>query len=160
MKIYIAGPDVFRADVVAWAGATRVLCAQRGHLALIPLDGEASTADGIFASNMAMIRQADAVIANLNFFRGAEPDSGTCFEVGVAVALGKRVVAHIDSGEALHVRLAQLSGQNLQRDGQGWLDAKGMRVENFGLPLNLMLAISADIVVGDFSAALAHLSET
>lgn len=56
---------------------------------MIPIDGEQITANGIYHANLEMIRSADAVLANLNAFRGIEPDSGTCFEVGFATALGK-----------------------------------------------------------------------
>ena len=154
MKIYLAGPDVFRPDALAWADSARALCAVAGHQALVPLDGDAEGAAAIYANNMALIRAADVVIANLNAFRGAEPDSGTCFEVGLAVALGKRVVAFVDSGAPMHERLAKMQGQALRQDELGWLDAEGMRVENFGLPVNLMLAQSAQIVVGDFASAL------
>jgi nucleoside 2-deoxyribosyltransferase len=34
----------------------------------------------------------------------------------------------------------------------------GLHIENFGLPLNLMLAIPCRIVVGDLNAAVAELS--
>lgn len=153
MKIYIAGPDVFRPDVLAWADEVRAACAAAGHQALVPLDGDATSAAGIFDSNLAMIRAADAVLANLNAFRGAEPDSGTCFELGVAVALGKRCVGYADSAELLKERVARWQGSALD-DG---CDRSGMRVEDFGLPLNLMLAVPVDLVVGDFRVALARL---
>lgn len=157
MKIYIAGPDVFRPDAAAWAAAMHTACSARGHEALVPLDGSARTAAGIFASNVAMIRAADALIANLNAFRGNEPDSGTCFELGVAVALGKRCVGYVAEPGLLHERVARWQGAALQPDPQGWTDRDGQRVENFGLPLNLMLAVPATIVVGDFDTALTRL---
>lgn len=83
MRVYIAGPDVFRPDVSTWAEHVRGQLAALGHQALIPIDGNEHTAAGIYRANIAMIRSADALIANLNPFRGAEPDSGTCFEVGL-----------------------------------------------------------------------------
>ncbi|KAG0771625.1 hypothetical protein G6F22_016323 [Rhizopus arrhizus] len=48
-------------------------------------------AQWIYRENVALIRRADMVMANLNAFRGAEPDSGTAFEVGYAIACGKPV---------------------------------------------------------------------
>lgn len=38
------------------------------------------------------------------------------------------------------------------------VDATGLRIEDFGLPLNLMLAIPIRIVTGDLRAAIAELS--
>lgn len=95
MKIYIAGPDVFRPDALTWAEEARALLSRSGHEALTPLDNEETTAEGIFRANLELISRADAVVANLNPFRGAEPDSGTCFEVGCGIALGKRVIGYL-----------------------------------------------------------------
>ncbi len=148
MKVYIAGPDVFRPDAPIWAESVRTRCAALGFSALIPLDGDASTPTGIYANNIDMIRAADAVIANLNPFRGVEPDSGTCFEVGFALALGKKVVGYIRSRELLCDRVARLQGRVLDMQNGYGLDADGLRVENFGLPLNLMLAVPVQLVEG------------
>ena len=41
------------------------------------------------------------------------------------------------------------------REKLGEADANGFSVENFGLPLNLMLSCAAKIVEGDFAKALA-----
>ena len=41
--------------------------------------------------------------------------------------------------------------------GKGGRDAQGWELEEFGLPLNLMLSVPAPLVVGDARAALAHL---
>jgi nucleoside 2-deoxyribosyltransferase len=152
MKLYFAGPDVFRPDAREWAERLRGLCASLGHEALIPLDSRAQSAAEIYAANLAMIRQTDVVIANLNPFRGCEPDSGTCCEVGMAVALGKRVIAYIANGEALRERVLREFGgaQNHDRNGQA--------LEDFGLPLNLMLAIPAEIVIGQIEQALEKLA--
>ena len=73
MKLYLAGPDVFRPDALAWAEEARRLCAAAGHRALVPLDGVETTASGIYRANIALIREAarqlvlhdDAVMATL-----------------------------------------------------------------------------------------------
>lgn len=158
MKLYLAGPDVFRQDAAAWAEAARALCAEFGHQALIPLDGVETTAAGIYRANIALIRTADAVLANLNPFRGCEPDSGTCVEVGFAQALNKPVWAYLESGETTTARVARISGGVLgMREGRP-VDRDGLHVEDFGLPLNLMLAVPAIIVVGGLREALLALA--
>ena len=151
MRIYIAGHDIFRADAAIWAESVRDLLARHGHQALIPLDGDEVTASGIYQANIRMILSAEAVLANLNPFRGNEPDSGTCFEVGFAVAQGLPVIGYLSDGR-----------RQIDKVGDGDagrpLDANGQLIENFGLPLNLMLAIPCRIVIRDLGAAVAELS--
>jgi nucleoside 2-deoxyribosyltransferase len=153
MKLYLAGPDVFRPDALAWAEAARALCARFGHRALVPLDNEETTAGGIYRANIALIRSADAVVANLNPFRGLEPDSGTCVEVGFALALEKPVIGYLEDprplAERATVRVSD-AGRPLDRDG--------LHVEDFGLPLNLMLAVPVRLVTGGLEEALALIS--
>jgi len=153
LSIYLAGPDVFRPDALAHGQALKALCAEYGHRGLYPLDhalpeGLQGTAAArwICQANCALIRQADVVLANLNDFRGHEPDSGTAFELGFAAALRKPVWAYLADTRPLR---AQLGGA---QDAQGWT------VEDFGLPRNLMLAASATLVAGDARAALAAMA--
>ena len=141
-KIYLAGFDVFAPDARQRGAKMKMMCAEKGFAGLYPFDNEADNAQDIFAGNCGLIDQADIVIANLNPFRGAEPDSGTCFEVGYAHAKGKTDLR-------VCVRWARDAGEN------GEKDAEGFAVENFGLPLNLMLCGAARIVAGNFAAALA-----
>lgn len=156
MNIYLAGPDVFRPDASAWADKARALLAAAGHRALVPLDNEETTAVGIYRANLGLIAQADALLANLNPFRGCEPDSGTCFEVGYALALGKRVVGYLDDARPQRDKLAAHYGGLGSRDGRP-IDPQGMAVEDFALPLNLMLGVPCRIVEGDLAQALAYL---
>jgi len=163
-RIYLAGPDVFRPDAVAWGQALKTLCAEQGCEGLFPLDNAIppeltdprAQAVWIYRANVALIEAADAVLANLDFFRGAEPDSGTCFEVGYAVARGKPVVGYVPERGSLAERLR---ARHPEWVGGGLLDRDGWTLEEFGLPLNLMLAVSATIVVGGPEVALAVLRE-
>ncbi len=157
MKLYIAGPDVFRPDAAQWAEDARALCRQAGHEALIPLDGVETTAAGIYHANVDQIRAADAVLANLNPFRGCEPDSGTCVEVGFALAFGKPVVGYIASMETTMERVWRLQGTGSVQGASRPVDRDGLHIENFGLPLNLMLAVPVRIVAGGLAEALAAL---
>jgi len=157
MKAYLAGPDVFRPDALAWAASARALCAAHEVEALVPLDCTLTEAAQIYRHNLALIAQADAVLANLDAFRGAEPDSGTCFEVGYAVALGKRVIGYLSQATDNKQRVGNWQGlppvlcEGQLYDRDGWL------VEDFGLSANLMLAMPAQIAVGGLEAALRQL---
>lgn len=156
MKLYLAGPDVFRPDATAWAGRVRELCRAAGHEALIPLDDVPATAAAIYRNNLERIAGADAVLANLNPFRGDEPDSGTCVEIGYALALGKIVIGYADDLRPLRERLGVTGPGN---DGR-FRDAGGHVVEDFGLPLNLMLAVPLPLVQGGLAEALQGLPQT
>ena len=160
--IYLAGFDVFRADSLAHGEWLKQQCRHHGLQGLYPLDNQApaglapqALAQWIYEANTALIRRADAVMANLNAFRGAEPDSGTAFEVGYAVALGKPVWAYVDHADTLVQRLAVAR----QDDPPRHVDAQGYTVEDFGLNLNLMLACSATVVVGDAAQCLARMAQ-
>lgn len=150
MKLYIAGPDVFRPDALQWAEEVRALCRTSGHQALIPLDGGQTTAVGIYHNNLRLIGEADALLANLNPFRGVEPDSGTCVEIGYALSLGKPVIGYVDALVPLRDRLPAVDSGS---DGR-CRDAAGWAVEDFGLPLNLMLSVPVQVEQGGIEAAL------
>lgn len=55
MRVYLAGPDIFRPDADVWAAAVRELLAAHGLQALIPIDGDEVTASGIYRANLKMI---------------------------------------------------------------------------------------------------------
>ncbi len=162
-RLYLAGFDVFRPDAVTHGAVLRSLCAQVGIEGLYPLDNEAPEgvtghvlAQWIYRANAQLIQSADGVMANLNPFRGAEPDSGTAFEVGYAVALGKPVWAYTHQDATI---VEQVSvGQACDAGGARHVDANGYTVEDFGLNLNLMLACSATVVVGDAGACIARIA--
>lgn len=158
-RVYLAGPDVFRPDAAEQGRRMVALCAEEGFAGVFPLaeslpqlPAPRDLARHIYQANIAHIESCDAVAANLDFFRGAEPDSGTCFEVGYAVARGKTVVGYLPEAGSFAARIRQ---RHPQAVGAGGRDAQGWELEEFGLPLNLMLAVPCRIVVGDLRAALA-----
>jgi nucleoside 2-deoxyribosyltransferase len=160
--VYLAGPDVFAPEPLARGLALKALCAQWGFEGLYPLDGEPAPQGpeqslSIWRANCALIDRAEAVLANLRPFRGAEPDSGTVWEVAYAHARGKPVVGYLPDARAQRDRLAVLA--------PGGVDSEGWAVEDFGLPLNLMIVHSlSGLVYGPedgyqgFQAALACLA--
>lgn len=138
--VYLAGFDVFRSDAIEYGRYLKALCTAHGLEGLYPFDNEVTlgqtpheTARQIYAMNVAMIQRCSAVLDNLNVFRGLEPDSGTAFEVGMAVALNKPVWVYFEPVASLR--------ELVVHDGNG-LDRNGFTVEDFELPRNLMLACS------------------
>lgn len=165
-RVYFAGPDIFFRDCKRTYQDLKAACERLGLEGVEPSDGglgadfngnDDEKARRIYEGNIALIRQADGVIANLMDFRGLEPDSGTVFEVGFAVALGMPVVVYgVPAGSyASRVCTAMACTQ----DASGALRERdsGVMVEGLGQRLNLMLACSTAIE-SSAEAALSRLA--
>jgi nucleoside 2-deoxyribosyltransferase len=148
-QVYIAGFDVFCIDAESVFANIRLEAAMLGMEALVPTDcdldvgkdGEpAEVASKIRDANIALLRSADAVIANLAPFRGLEPDAGTVYEVGFAHALGLPVVGYGASHASYAARVTSVVECTRDKDGCLREVRNDMAVEDFGLPMNLMLA--------------------
>ena len=138
-SVYLAGPEVFYPDARAHGRRMQAVCREAGFTGLFPLDAKIpALPDGqslaIYEANRALIERADAVVANLRDFRGVEPDSGTVWEVSHALARGKPVVGYCPTAATIV--------QRVQASPHGKLFDAQCAVEDFGLPLNLMLAHS------------------
>lgn len=133
-------------DAKEYGEKQKKLCRDYGFEGLYPLDNECDSAEEIFSANTAMLRECDIIAADMNDFRGNEPDSGTAFELGYACALGKRLYIYRSSSDTLRQRL-------------GETDENGMSVEDFGFPVNLMAAVPSVLVIGDFEACLKQISD-
>ena len=160
LKIYLAGPDVFEADAIAQGKQLKILCLKYGFEGLFPLDNEIAggttpyeTAKTIREANIKLIETCDIVMANLNPFRGLEPDSGTVYEVGYAAALGKKVYAYASDLRPMLERVREK--QMLAEDAE--LCQEGKIIEDFGLSHNLMML---DLIVAESAEqCLAHIAK-
>ena len=99
LRIYLAGPDVFRPAAKAVGQRKQEMCAVVGTLGVFPLDNELDLSHyprdqdkghAIAIANETLMRGCDAIIANLTPYRGASADVGTAFELGFMRAFGKR----------------------------------------------------------------------
>ena len=139
MRIYMAGPDVFFPEPLAWAARKQAICRAHGVVGVSPFDpvdidtSGLSAADAIAARNEAHLRRVDAVIANLTPFRGPSADVGTAYEVGFARALGLPVFGYTAVAAGLLARTRAAVG------GMGTRDGAGLEIEDFGLRENLMI---------------------
>lgn len=157
LKCYVAGPDVFRQDALEYLESVREFLASKGLEALIPLDNEVSfdgdktsIAEAIYYGNIDMIDKADVVLANIQPFRGDHMDPGTAFEIGYAVAKGKKVYAY---STYAHTTIAErIEGNILPNDTH--LDVHGMLVEDFNLSENLMITVPAEGVFRTMALAV------
>ena len=170
-KLYLAGPDVFFRDAAARYDRLRALCAAHGLQGMAPIDGEPlppgldkpAQAQHIYAANMALLRGADAVLANVMAFRNpVEPDSGTVFEIGAAVALGKPVALYDPQlGRTLAERVREAFSATGDEGSPQYDATYDLLIEDFNQPLNLMLARSCSMHAGaeEAVAALARVLE-
>jgi nucleoside 2-deoxyribosyltransferase len=93
MHLYLAGPLFTQAERV-WNLALAAALETAGHSVFLPQievqNLSELEADAIFRVDVDGVRSADALVAVLD---GADADSGTCFECGLAYALGIPIVA-------------------------------------------------------------------
>jgi nucleoside 2-deoxyribosyltransferase len=148
MKVYLAGPDVFLPDAVDIGRRKVDLCVRYGLTGLYPLDNkiDLAAADAslqIFRGNEAMMKQADAIIANLTPFRGPSADTGTVYELGYMAASGKLCLGY-SNDPAPYVDRVKRFG-TVEPCGDHLIDAEKVTVENFGLADNLMMIHALDL---------------
>ena len=165
-KVYLAGPEVFRPDAVAYAQIQRNLCEQYGFVGLHPMDnnldlGDRSmqTATRIYRADVDQIKACDLIVANCNAFRGVLMDDGTAYELGYANALGKpaygfirRLIPAIEFAQTRCLFTEREDGRLIDEDGYALVD-------DFGTSINLMmqcgmLDTGGRLVEGDFEACL------
>lgn len=147
---YLAGPDVFRPNWKEYFERLKAACRKYGVEGRSPLDNEVITsgakwlvAADIRRKNVTLIERCDIVLANVSPFRGPNADDGTAFEVGYATARRKPVLCY--AGYSDRPLIDKIQGQlwawddvpmvNVERGK----DINGWAVEDFDLPVNLML---------------------
>jgi nucleoside 2-deoxyribosyltransferase len=147
-RVYLAGPDVFLPDAIAWMERKKAICAGFHLTGVSPLDALAEEPDAwaalpdwrrIALRNEAHIRGCEAIVANLTPFRGPSADVGTVYEVGFARGLGLKVFGYATvAAPFLDRTLSHVGGGRQDPDG-AWWDPDGLLVEQFGLFDNLMI---------------------
>src|SRR5436309_14436433 len=148
MKVYLAGPDVFLPKPDEMGRRKKQLCTQYGLTGLFPLDNAIDRQAGdasikIFRGNEGLMKEADAIIANLTPFRGPSADTGTVYELGYMAACGKLCLGYSNDPELYAERVARFT--TVKPCGDRSIDAEGLTVENFRLPDNLMIVHALDL---------------
>lgn len=144
--VYFAGPDLFFGGYQGKKEVIRGMCEALDIYPLFPGDDEISDSKVIFRENVAKIREAHLLIANLNPFRSSvEPDSGTAFECGLAWSSGIPVIGVCQDRRPMMLRIDPAT--HLCNEDGLWTCSDGAVIENFGFPVNLMLATCATAIV-------------
>jgi nucleoside 2-deoxyribosyltransferase len=142
-KVYLAGPDVFFPDALAFMAKKAEIAAKYGLKGLNPGDNilEFKTTPeqhgyAINAADEALMNEADAIIANLTPFRGVSADAGTVYELGYMAAQGKALFAYTNDARPFSDRIGiwNSEAKALHMPGEA-----GLRAENFQFADNLML---------------------
>lgn len=162
-SIYLAGPDVFELDAIKLGKEYVSLCGKYGFKGLFPLDNIVNfkqekelIAKEIFEKNCELIDKADIIIANLNPFRGKEADSGTVWECGYAFAKGKEVYGYMND---LSSYVKKFDDKEKHLENGKYLDTNNKEIENFNLPINLMIACSSiKLIEGNLEDTLKYLT--
>lgn len=158
--IYIAGPECFQANAAPLLGWMRLKSETEGFAVSLPNDDELvfsdtdlrSNADTIYANCHQAMAASDVIICDLEAFRGAEPDGGSVFELGMAFARGMRLYGYTRDARPLKAKdpEARISDAGVVRpDGSAYPYAE--------LAFAPSIVGSSTLVEGDFAVALDRL---
>ncbi len=167
MLVYLATPEIFHRDWPTFSAAAVHLSAKLGLELVLPVPGDAplhghgvtqpgslTLAATIFHACLDKVDSVDAVVADFNPFRGAEPDSGVVVEATYAYAQGIPVV-----GFTTGIPAPRETARARLTDTGAWVDGRHYVVEDFGLPCNLMpYHVCADFTFDGVGDALARVA--
>lgn len=162
--VYLAGPQRYDPDSGEQYRAMKAVCARYGLDAVTPADWAEGVekvewdnpyvkAANLFDNYQQHVRDCDAVVADLNDFRGYECSNDVAFECGMGFQLGKKLFGYVKDSRPLIQRIPHL-GEEME-----FRDMTGANVENFNYPMNLMFACSMEIGQGQFEDIIRHVAE-
>lgn len=155
--IYIAGPECFYTHGFEMLNAMRRRAESLGFQVTLPNDNPLDMdnedlqkrADSIFADLETDMNHSTAIIADLEAYRGAEPDSGTVYELGMAYARGIKCYGYTRDKRSLATKN---QGAYL-KDGLVY-DERNNIMPYHNLPFSPTIIGSTKIVEGDFDDCL------
>lgn len=155
--LYIAGPECFYQNGYELWWAQRKLAEYYGIPVVLPtstplkLDNDdlALNAKEIFDDLIDQVKKTTAIIADLEFFRGSEPDGGTIFEMGWIWQKGGRVYGYTRDKRSMAEKnqAAYLSNGII-------IDQDGRELPYSSLPFAPSIMASGKVIEGDFKDAL------
>lgn len=156
-KLYIAGPMCFYVDGYPRWYVMRDRAKIKGFEVTMPSDEELDlnhsdlrkNADAIFANCAKCLNESTAILCNLEFYRGADVDGGSIYEVGMAYAKGARCYGYTRDKRPM----AWKYQGSILRDGVAY-DQKGRPLPYADLPFSPNVVGSMKIVEGDFDDCL------
>lgn len=155
--IYIAGPECFYTHGYDMLAAMKARAVSLGFGVTLPNDhfldmenpDKRKRADSIFSDLDKVMKDTTVIIADLEAYRGSEPDSGTVYELGMAYAKGARCYGYTRDKRSLSTK-----NQNaFLKDGKIY-DERGGEMPYGILPFSPDIIGSTKIVEGDFDDCL------
>lgn len=150
--VYISGFDIFHKDSHFIAKNYKDYCNKKGFIPLHPLDNDFDNLTSkdliikyIVNNNLKYINKSNFVIANLNNYKGYEPDSGTVFEIGYAFAKGKKIIGY---------RNNNLINLNKENDILTYFENFK---DNFSENINIMIKENIILIEGSFYDAVDYI---
>lgn len=156
-KLYIAGPMCFYVDGYPRWYVMRDRAKIKGFEVTMPSDAELDlnhsdlrkNADAIFANCAKCLNESTAILCNLEFYRGADVDGGSIYEVGMAYAKGAHCYGYTRDKRPM----AWKYQGSILRDGVAY-DQKGRPLPYADLPFSPNVVGAMKIVEGDFDDCL------
>ena len=156
--LYIAGPECFYRNGTAQLEAMRREAEACGYDVTLPNDTPLDlghedlrrNADAIFRNCADSMDRSTAILCDLAFYRGPEPDGGSIYELGMAYARGISCYGYTRDKRAM---CWKYQGSTL-RDGQ-LFDRKNRPLPYASLPFSPNVVGAVKIVEGGFSDCLA-----
>lgn len=157
LKVYLAGPDVFRENAKEYGQQLKEKLKSVGLKSLYPFDNEVNTeqdlcdmAISIYKANIKMIKKCDVILANLDSFRSPSCDVGTAYEIGFARALKKTVIGYYSELECIPYKEKVQAFHTVI----GSKDKHYPNIEDFDLCDNLMISIGCNAIYDSLDKAL------
>jgi len=151
-NIYLAGPDVFRAQekIKEVSSALKEISLKYKHKSHFPLDNALSPEDGdyksqsfsykIFSANVELMDKSDVIIANIQPFRGPNMDDGTAFEIGYGYAKNKIIYGYSSSADMKYPQIVDLFMKSLKSESESSHREEFPQIEEFAKnTVNLMI---------------------
>lgn len=156
-NIYIAGPMCFYENGNAMWNVMRDQARLRGYGVTMPSEGELEmdpenprkNAVTIFENCARSMKATTALLCNLEFFRGADADGGSIFEIGMAYAKGVPCYGFTRDKRPM---VWKYQGSTI-KDGVVY-DRKGRRLAHGELPFSPDITGACKIVEGGFEDCL------
>lgn len=156
-NIYIAGPMCFYKNGYPQWYVMRDLARVKGFNVSLPNEVQLEmdpydlrkNGDAIFGNCVNCMNASTAIICNLEFYRGADVDGGSIYEVGMAYAKGAHCYGYTRDKRPM---VWKYQGGLLQKDGL--FDRKGRPLPYSNLPFSPNIIGSMKIVEGDFDDCL------
>lgn len=159
-------PRIYLADLVRYEehreeiyGRLKELCGAYGLEAVTPCDWAEGLPEAEYTNPYTMaaalaenyrclVKSCDAVLADLNDYRGYECSNDVGFECGMGFEMGKHLFGYMDDTRPCIEKIPNLGEKAEYRD------MTGSNVENFNYPVNLMFGSSMKIYRGKVEEAI------